>query len=107
MTSFPPPPPPTPGYPNGWPPPAPPAAPAASPLTSDQHGAVWRTSLGTIAWVVAALTIGYMLPWAIAVSRGNANAWGVFWVNLLTGWTVIGWIAGLVMAFRTHSVTLA
>lgn len=71
-------------------------------MTTDQHGAWWRMSLGTIAWVAAVLTLGYLLPWAIAVSRGNSNSWGVFWVTLLTGWTVVGWIAGLVMAFQRH-----
>jgi hypothetical protein len=71
-------------------------------MTTDQYGAVWRSSLTPVAWVVTVLTLGYMLPWAVACTRGSRNSWGVFWVTLLTGWTVVGWIAGLVMAFQRH-----
>lgn len=51
-----------------------------------------------VAWVLAILTLGYMLPWAVAVSRGRPNAGAIGVVNLLTGWTLVGWIAALVMA---------
>lgn len=54
--------------------------------------------------VVAILSAGYMLPWAIAAVRGNRNTWSVFWVNLLLGWTVIGWIIALVMSIREHRI---
>jgi hypothetical protein len=42
-----------------------------------------------------------MLPWAIATLR-DVKHWGVFWVNLLLGWTIIGWIIALVMALRSQ-----
>ena len=45
-----------------------------------------------------------MIPWAIAAVRGNRNAWSVFWVNLLLGWTVIGWIIALVMSIKEHRI---
>lgn len=32
------------------------------------------------------------------------NAWSVFWVNLLLGWTIIGWIIALVMSIRDHRI---
>ena len=51
--------------------------------------------------VVAILTAGYMLPWCIAVVR-DVKHWGVFWVNLLLGWTIIGWIVALVMSLRAQ-----
>lgn len=54
-----------------------------------------------VAIVVAA---GYMLSWAIAAVRGNRNTWSVFWVNLLLGWTVVGWVVALVMSIREHRV---
>lgn len=50
------------------------------------------------AWIIAFLTVGYMLPWAVAMSRGTRNRASVGWVNFLLGWTVIGWIVALVMA---------
>ena len=55
-----------------------------------------------IAWVLALLTIGYMLPWAVAVSRGKSNHGAIALVNVLTGWTLIGWIIALVMACQAH-----
>ena len=70
-------------------------------ITTDQQG---RPVSAVVAIVVAILSGGYMLPWAIAALRGNANTWRVFWVNLLLGWTVIGWIVALVMSIREHRI---
>jgi uncharacterized membrane protein YqaE (UPF0057 family) len=51
--------------------------------------------------VVAIVTGLYMLPWAIAAVR-DVRHWSVFWINLLLGWTIIGWIVALVMALRAQ-----
>ena len=56
-----------------------------------------------IAWVVAVVSGGYFLPWAIAVTRGKTNASTIGWVNFLLGWTVIGWVVALVMSLRPHA----
>lgn len=56
-----------------------------------------------VAVVVAIVTGGYMLPWMIAVLR-DVRHWSVFWVNLLLGWTIIGWIVALVMSLRQRPV---
>lgn len=63
-----------------------------------------RVVSAPVAIIVAILSAGYMPPWAIAAVRGNANAWAVFWVNLLLGWTVVGWIVALVMSIKEHRV---
>ena len=55
--------------------------------------------------VVALLTAGYMLPWAIAAVR-DVPHWLVFWVNLLLGWTIIGWIVALVLSLRTQRLDI-
>ncbi len=60
----------------------------------------WTTTK-IVAVIVAILTVGYMLPWAIAAVR-DVPHWSVFWVNLLLGWTVIGWIVALVMSLRSQ-----
>ena len=52
--------------------------------------------------MVAFFSSLYLLPWAIAASRGKANQWTVFTVNLLLGWTIVGWIVALVMACTAH-----
>lgn len=55
-----------------------------------------------IAWTAAVLTLGYMLPWAIAATRGKANSGAIGLLNLLLGWTVVGWVVALVMACGAH-----
>jgi len=54
-----------------------------------------------VAVIVAIATGGYMLPWAIAAVR-DVPHWSVFWVNLLLGWTIVGWIVALVMSLRAQ-----
>lgn len=39
----------------------------------------------------------YFIPFIIAAARSH-NTTGVFLVNLLVGWTFIGWLVALVMA---------
>ena len=50
------------------------------------------------AWLAAALTIGYMLPWAIGASRNRPNCVAIALINLFLGWSLIGWIAALILA---------
>ena len=57
-----------------------------------------------IAVLVAVLTLGYMLPWMIAALRGKSNHWGVFWLNLLLGWTILGWVAAFVLSVLPHRI---
>jgi hypothetical protein len=59
------------------------------------------TATKIVAIIVAIVSGLYMLPWAIAALR-DVKHWGVFWVNLLLGWTIIGWIIALVMALRSQ-----
>lgn len=40
----------------------------------------------------------YFLPATIAVFRDHNNAGAISVLNLLAGWTVIGWIAAMVWA---------
>jgi Superinfection immunity protein len=63
------------------------------------------TATKVVSVIVAILTAGYMLPWAIAAVR-DVRHWGVFWVNLLLGWTIIGWIVALVMSLRAQRLTV-
>jgi Superinfection immunity protein/HIRAN domain len=51
--------------------------------------------------VVIFLALGYGLPTLIAGARGHANTGAIFVLNLLLGWTVLGWVAALVWSF-TH-----
>lgn len=40
----------------------------------------------------------YMIPFGIAITRKHGSAGGIFFVNLLLGWTILGWIWALVWA---------
>lgn len=56
----------------------------------------------TIAWICTVLTLGYLLPWAIAATRGKTNALAIGLLSFLLGWTFLGWVAALVMACGSH-----
>lgn len=74
-------------------------------VVTDQRKGGARLASTTWAWVGAICTLGYLLPWALAASRGARNSAQVFWLNLLLGWTLVGWVVALVMAFRVHAAT--
>ncbi len=61
----------------------------------------------TIAWIAAIVTVAYMLPWAVAATRQKSNALAIGLLNLLAGWTMIGWIAALVLACLAEPATYA
>lgn len=49
----------------------------------------------------------YFLPTIIAGARHKTNLVGIFLVNFLLGWSVIGWIVALVWAVSTERVDQA
>lgn len=52
-------------------------------------------------WLLLAIisSIGfYFLPTILALILNNVNTVGIFIVNLLTGWTGLGWLASLIWA---------
>ena len=46
------------------------------------------------------LMIFYLLPFVLALQRGHPSILAVFALNLLLGWTLIGWIVALIWAFQ-------
>jgi Superinfection immunity protein/Protein of unknown function (DUF2510) len=62
---------------------------------------VW-TGTVIIGWTLAVITIGYLIPLAVAMTRGKSNVGGVAIVNIFLGWTFIGWAVALVMACTAH-----
>ena len=70
----------------------------------EPEGRSWTTTK-VVSVVVAILSAGYMLPWCIACVR-DVPHWLVFWINLLLGWTIIGWIVALVLALRAQRLTV-
>lgn len=60
-----------------------------------------------IAWVLTVVTLGYLLPWAVAASRGRANQGAIAVLNIFLGWSFVGWVVSLVMACQAHRVSVA
>ncbi|MFP5282009.1 MAG: DUF1707 domain-containing protein [Actinomycetes bacterium] len=50
------------------------------------------------ACVLAVLTLGYLLPWAVAALRDRRDAAQIGLLNLLLGWSGVGWVVMLVIA---------
>lgn len=38
------------------------------------------------------MALGYFAPFVMALANQHKNAGDIFWLNLLIGWTVFGWI---------------
>jgi hypothetical protein len=53
---------------------------------------------GVIAILLSVFTLFYLLPTSIAMVRKHRTG-VVFTINFLVGWTLIGWIVALVLAF--------
>ena len=53
---------------------------------------------GAVMLIVLALL--YVLPSMLAWKRGSRRRWKITAINLLLGWTVIGWIVAMVMTLR-------
>ena len=70
-------------------------------LITDQAPRPVQTLFG---WVTTILTVGYMLPWAIAATRGKSNSGLIGWLTLLLGWSGVGWVIFLVLACLPHQV---
>ena len=56
---------------------------------------------GTAVLLVVIAAAGYFLPTIIAMARGKTNTCAIFALNLLLGWSFVGWVVALVWAL-TH-----
>lgn len=59
-------------------------------------------SARALAFVVPALVV-YFLPSLVAAGREHRNKAAIFVLNLLAGWTFIGWLIALVWAFTANT----
>ena len=66
-----------------------------------QHNAGSVYDLGSVALEIVSIIFGlliYFIPTFAAFNRGKRNAPAIFILNLLAGWTFIGWVAAMVWA---------
>lgn len=62
---------------------------------------LFNTPTGFVFLLVAGILVGlvvYALPILLAWSLGSPYIWKITLLNLLLGWTVLGWIAALIWA---------
>lgn len=57
----------------------------------------------TLLWVAAVVAL-YWAPTMLAYQRGAPNRQSIVVVNVLLGWTLIGWVVALAMAVRDPQV---
>lgn len=57
--------------------------------------------------VVLLLLTFYFLPFLIALMRGRSNTGAILVLNLLLGWTLVGWVVALVWALSTNETAEA
>ena len=60
---------------------------------------------GAVVLVVVALALAlaaYFLPSIVAAARKHRNTTAIFFLNLLLGWSVIGWVGALVWALANR-----
>ena len=61
---------------------------------SDAVGRV-AAAIGVLIGILIAIA-AYFIPTAVAAFRGHHNTMAIFGLNLLLGWTFIGWVASLI-----------
>jgi membrane-bound acyltransferase YfiQ involved in biofilm formation len=44
----------------------------------------------------------YFVPTSIARHRQHPQVWAIFWLNLLAGWTFVGWVGAFVWAMINY-----
>lgn len=56
-------------------------------------------------WLILGLAV-YLLPAILAFKKGHPNRVGIFVLNLLAGWSVIGWALALVWCLPAKGASL-
>ena len=59
----------------------------------------WIFALGGVGIVISVIgLVLYFVPWLVALKVKHPNTLAIFFLNLLLGWSLIGWAAALVWA---------
>lgn len=60
--------------------------------------------MSLILWVIVIYI--YFLPWMTASSRKTRNVGSVAVINIFLGWTFLGWVIALAMAFSGNRLEM-
>lgn len=66
-----------------------------------------QTNTGAGALLLIILVFLYFIPTGVAFARGTSLRVGALVVNVVFGWTIIGWVIALVMAVTGSTATTA
>lgn len=69
------------------------------PLLADDVGSFWEGMLGLA--MMLALAVLYFVPTIIAVKRKHKSTGGIVALNILAGWTFVGWLIALVWSLSS------
>lgn len=70
---------------------------ATAQTSRDDPAALLVGVLGLLCVAFVAL-VAYFFPTAVAFHRRHHNSWAILVLNLLLGWSFVGWVASLVWA---------
>jgi len=70
---------------------------------TDKDKVVLGGSTVLVGILVCGGSLFYFLPTVVSWGRGHQNGAAIFMLNLLLGWTFLGWVAALVWAFTEVS----
>src|SRR5581483_11188932 len=59
---------------------------------------------GLASWILFVLLVPYFLPTIIAILRQKTNTGSIFALNLLLGWSLIGWVVALIWALSSDNL---
>jgi hypothetical protein len=74
------------------------------PALGDTAGMSFLLGLPILLLILIGFTVFFVhfLPSFVALSRHVENLWWIVLINLLFGWTLIGWVVALVWALRDN-----
>ncbi|TAH49265.1 MAG: superinfection immunity protein [Chloroflexota bacterium] len=55
---------------------------------------------GSLCWIIVGFVL-YFIPSVIAFRRAHPNRTAIFALNMLLGWTILGWIGALVWSLTS------
>lgn len=77
------------------------AALPASSTEQDDFTRLWNTPLPGVLAFMGAMFVMYFAPSIVASFRKHHNATAIFFLNLLLGWTFLGWVGALIWALTS------
>lgn len=75
-------------------------------LAQDNSGSSGGTIEGAFLFIIVIIAVLfiYFVPYSLAKKRNTVNKTVIFWINLLFGWTILGWCFALLLASTSQTM---